>query len=412
MINRKASLFFIFATLAIDSIGLGIVIPTLPDVIRRFMSDEVQVSTIYGYFIATYAIMQFFSSPLLGSLSDRFGRRPILLISLMGSAIDYFFMAFAPTLPLLFLGRIISGISGASFTVASAYIADISNDENRSKNFGLIGAGFGLGFIIGPAIGGILATYGYHYPFLAAGVFNLLNFLLGAFVLPESLAPENRRKFNPEALNPLLSIGNTFKIPAIRDLIIVCTLMHLAGQTHPSIWTLYTQHRFGWTAAQVGISLAVVGILSAVSQGGLTGWLVQRLGERRVLFYGILGETLSFFCFGLASSGTMLYVILMLSSICWASQPALQSLISREVPPQKQGELQGTLMSLASLTGIINPLIVTRLFSLTSEKDSGFYLPGSPYFLASLFLAFAWILIARRTTTGAIADETLSLPKV
>jgi DHA1 family tetracycline resistance protein-like MFS transporter len=398
--NRKSSLFFIFVTLAIDSIGLGIVIPTLPDVIRRFISNEVDVSRVYGYFVATYAVMQFISSPLLGSLSDRFGRRPILLISLMGAAIDYFFMAFASTLPLLFLGRIISGISGASYTVASAYIADISNDQNRSKNFGVMGAGFGLGFIIGPAVGGLLATYGPHYPFLAAGVFNLLNFIFGAFVLPESLSENHRRQIDYRALNPLRSLVNVFKIPAIQTLITLYALMQLAGQTHPSIWTLYTQHRYGWTPAQVGISLAVVGLLSALSQGGLTGWLVKHFGENKILAYGVFGETLCFIFFGLAPTEILFYLTLIVSSLCWASQPALQSLISREVPPQKQGELQGTLMSLVSLAAILNPLIVTRLFSMTSNRSSQIYLPGSPYLLASLFLGVAWILALRHTSSA------------
>jgi DHA1 family tetracycline resistance protein-like MFS transporter len=394
--NRKASLLFIFVTLAIDSIGLGIVIPVLPDVIRKFVTGEVEISRIYGYFIAIYAVMQFVCSPLLGSLSDRFGRRPILLVSLAGAAIDYFFMAFAPTLPLLFVGRVISGVSGASYTVASAYIADISTDENRSKNFGIIGAGFGLGFILGPMIGGTLAGYGSHYPFIAAGVFNLINFLFGLFVLPESLPRELRRKIDRAALNPLRSIASAFKMPEIRALLVVSALMNLAGQTHPSIWTLYTQHRFGWTTAQVGLSLAMVGVLSAISQGALTGVLVKKFGDKRILIYGLLGETITFFLFGWATTGTLLLITLAFSSLCWASQPALQSLISREVPPQNQGELQGTIMSLASFASIINPLVTTTLFAFTSERGSQFYLPGSPYFLAGVFLFAAWVIAVRR----------------
>ncbi|MFZ5893873.1 MAG: TCR/Tet family MFS transporter [Myxococcota bacterium] len=393
--QRQASLLFIFTTIAIDSIGLGIIIPVLPDVIRRFVSDPDQVSRVYGYFVAVYAILQFLSSPLLGSLSDRFGRRPVLLVSLLGAAIDYFFMAYAPTLPLLFLGRIVSGVSGASFTVASAYIADISNDENRSKNFGVMGAGFGLGFILGPAIGGPLAALGPQYPFLAAGAFNFANLLFGALVLPESLPRERRRRVEFGALNPLRSFRNTFAIPGITGLLIVHILLQLAGQTHPSIWTLYTQHRYGWSAAEVGFSLAAVGVMSAISQGALTGVIVKRFGEARTLVFGSLGETLGFLCFGLATAGWMLYATLIVSSIFWAVQPALQSLISREAPPETQGELQGTLMGLGSLCGIINPLVMTQLFSLTSNPEREPYIPGSPYLLGSAMLALAFVIALR-----------------
>jgi DHA1 family tetracycline resistance protein-like MFS transporter len=342
------------------------------------------------------------SSPLLGSLSDRFGRRPVLLVSLFGAAIDYFFMAFAPTLPLLFLGRVVSGVSGASYTVASAYIADISNDENRSKNFGVIGAGFGLGFILGPAIGGPLATLGDQYPFLAAGGINFLNLLFGALVLPESLPPNRRRKVELASLNPLRSFRNTFAIRGIFGLLLVHVLLQLAGQTHPSIWTLYTQHRYGWSSAEVGLSLAAVGVMSAISQGALTGLIVKRIGEAKTLVLGSLGEAFGFLCFGLATQGWMIYLILVVSSVFWAVQPALQSLISREAPPETQGELQGTLMSLGSLCGIVNPLVMTQLFSLTSNPERTPYIPGSPYLLGSLMLGFAF-LIALRWYSGAAA---------
>ncbi len=390
---RKASTLFIFITLAIDAIGLGIVIPVLPDVVRKFVSDETSVSRIFGFFIATYALLQFFSSPLLGRLSDRFGRRPVLLLSLLGSAIDYIFMAFAPTLPLLFLGRVISGISGASFTVAGAYIADISDDTNRSKNFGVIGAGFGIGFILGPAIGGLLASHGTEMPFLAAAAFNFLNFLFGFFVLPESLPREKRRPFEGKVLNPFRSLGVLARMPGVRALVTVFVLMSLAGQTHPSMWTLYTEHRYGWNASQVGISLAVVGILSAFSQGVLTGPLVRRFGERRVCTWGCIGEAIGFTLFGLATTGTMLYAVLIFSSIFWAAHPALQALITRDIPTNEQGEMQGALMSLANLTSIANPVIMTTLFAATSNPSAWTYLPGSPYLLAGGFFFVGWLVM-------------------
>jgi len=389
--TNTSRLWFLLTTIAIDSIGLGIIIPVLPDVIRRFITDEAAVSRMYGYFIATYALMQFISSPLLGSLSDRVGRRPVLLLSLLGAAIDYFFMAFAGTLPLLFLGRVIAGVSGASYTVASAYVADISDDSNRSKNFGVVGAGFGIGFIAGPAIGGVLAQFGPQYPFIAAGCFNLANCLFGFFVLPESLPHEARESarrttFN---LNPFQSLAKILRIPFIRPLIVVAVLMSLAGQTHPSIWTLYTQHRYGWSVQQVGISLAVVGLLQALSQGLLTGVIVKRFGERKVFLFGLFGEIVSYCGFAFAPNVFTLYFTLLFSSIFWAAQPALQSLISREVSSQEQGELQGTLMGLGSLMAILNPLIVTALFAATSNPAGHLYLPGSPYLFASLLFAIA-----------------------
>lgn len=383
---------FIFATIAIDAIGLGIIIPVLPDVIRRFISEDAVVSRTYGLFVATYALLQFFSSPLLGRLSDRFGRRPVLLSSLLGAAIDYLFMAFAPTLPLLWVGRVISGLTGASYTVASAYIADISDDSNRSRNFGMIGAGFGLGFIIGPAIGGLLANHGAQAVFLAAGAFNLLNFLWGLFVLPESLPQSRRRPIDFAALDPLRSLGGILKLDSIRALILVNTLLHFGGQTHPSIWTLYTQHRFHWTPTQVGFSLTVVGVLNALTQGGLTGWAVKRFGERRIVVWGSLAQSVAFASFGLVSAPWMLYLVLSVSALFWSVGPALQSLISKQVSPERQGELQGALMSLISLMAIANPLVMTTLFSMTADPAGSIYLPGSPYLLAGLLILVAGVL--------------------
>ena len=393
--NRKASILFIFVTLVLDSIGLGIIIPVLPDVIRKFVSDPGESAKVYGYFIATYSLFLFISSPLLGKLSDRFGRRPVLLISLLGAALDYIFMAFAPTLWLLFFGRFISGVCGASFTVASAYIADISDDSNRSKNFGMIGAGFGLGFILGPVIGGFLGSRGLQYPFIAAAIFNFLNFLFGLFVLPESLPKEKRRSIDWKQLNPLRSFNILGRFPEVIVLVIVYTLLCLAHQTHPSMWTIYTEHRFGWSPAQVGFSLTIVGVLSVFSQGYLTGVLVKKFGEKKLITWGLLGEAISFTLFGLVFTGFQMYTVLIISCLFWASHPALQSLISRQVQDNEQGELQGALMSLNSLTSIINPLIMTSLFALTSVRGSSLYLPGSPYILSGLLFLVATVLSAR-----------------
>ncbi len=394
-ISRRSSLSFIFFTIALDATGFGIVLPSFPDVIRRFFSSEADVSHFFGYFIAAYALMQFVSSPFLGALSDRFGRRPLLLISLAGGAVDYFLMGVSNSLSLLFIGRLIAGISGASFTVASAYIADISDDSNRSKNFGILGAGFGIGFVAGPALGGLLGSYGPQFPFFAAAVLNFLNFLFGLWVLPESLSSEKRRPVDFGALNPFRALGHVVVEPSMRRLFFIFGCLQLAGQTHPSIWTLYTEHRYGWGPTQVGISLAAVGVLSALSQGLLTGWLVGRWGEPRVLLVGLFGEAVCFMFFGLAVHGYQLYVILVVSSLFWSSQPALQALVSQKVGADKQGELQGTLMSLTAMMAILNPLLVTTLFAWTSTPSGRIYLPGSPYFFSGLVLATAAVVALR-----------------
>ena len=396
--STKASAAFIFVTLVIEAMGFGIVMPVLPDVIRKFIQGEANVATYYGYFIAVYALLQFLFAPVLGRLSDKYGRRPVLLLSLFGTGIDYVFMALAPNLGLLFLGRLISGICGASYTVATAYLADISDDSNRAKNFGLMGAGFGLGFILGPAVGGIVASQGLQYPFLASAGLNLINFLFGLFVLPESLPKNLRRDFYLKDLNPFKSLQVLTTMKTISLLVLAHVLLQLAGQTHPSIWAIYTESRFGWTPAQVGVSLAFVGLMSAIAQGALTGPLVKRFGERKLGLWGSLGEALGFAAYGLATSGLMVYAILAVSSVFWAAHPALQSLISREIPPEKQGELQGALMSLTSLTAVVNPLIMTNIFAVTSVPSGAVYLPGAAYYLAGFFGVCAFAAVWRWET--------------
>ena len=392
---KKASSLFIFVTVALDAIGIGVIIPSLPEVIRRFVLDEAQVSTYFGYFISLYALMQFLASPLLGSLSDRYGRRPVLLISLLGAGLDYLLMAFAPTLSLLFLGRAIAGLSSANFTVASAYMADVSDDSNRAANFGLIGAAFGLGFILGPAIGGMLGSFGPTAPFIAASIFNLLNFLFGLFILPESLPENSRRAFNPKKLNPFHSLFHFLKPSPILIFIVVHFLFQMAGQVHPAIWTLYTEHRFQWTPIQVGISLTLVGILAALVQGCLVRIVIPYVGEARTVWWGALGYTFSFFFFGWVSESWMLYATIIASSIFNLAPPALQGLISHKTPVHEQGELQGTLMSLTSLASIISPLIATSLFSTFSQIGSTSYIPGAPYFYAASCCLVSWgILVA------------------
>jgi DHA1 family tetracycline resistance protein-like MFS transporter len=391
---RKASVPFIFATVLLESLGIGIIIPILPDLIRRFTLEPDYISKYLGYFMSVYALMQFVCSPILGRLSDRFGRRPVLLTSLFGSAFDYVIMAFAPSLLILFIGRVISGMTGAGASVATAYMADISDDSNRSANFGMIGAAFGIGFIIGPAIGGLISHYGPSAPFLAAALLNALNFLFGYFVLPESLAPENRRPVAIHQLNPFGSLLKVFTTKGIFLFVWVFVLLFLAGNVHPAMWSLYTETKFGWTSVQVGISLACVGVAMAFTQGYLTRILIPKWGDAKALVIGTIIGAVAFAMFAFATQGWMIYLILVPSALQGISNPALQSIISGQVPADEQGELQGSLMSLGSLTAVIAPILYTYLFSEFTRADAPFQFIGMPYLVAALICASSLILIA------------------
>jgi DHA1 family tetracycline resistance protein-like MFS transporter len=397
MNQRAASVPFIFITILLDAIGVGLLIPVLPDVLRRFFTDATSVSSHYGIFIAVYALMQFVASPVLGSLSDHFGRRAILLLSLFGSSIDYLVMAFAPTLGILYAGRVVSGLTGASMTVASSYMADISTDQNRSANFGMIGAAWGFGFIAGPLLGGLLSSHGPTAPFLVAALLNFLNFLFGMFVLPESLIPSRRRKIRYENMNPFKSLRKVLRPSPYMPLIWVYFLLFLAGQVHPANWTLYTQMKFGWSTWQVGLSLSFVGVVVAVSQGWLTRILIPRMGEERALTMGVWIYVVSFVLFGIATQGWMMYAIIVFFALSGVAIPALQSIVARHVPPNEQGELQGSLVSLGSLSSILGPLVFTWLFVKFTKPDAAFYFPGAAYMGAAVICAAALALRFRPT---------------
>lgn len=393
MNKRKAAVPFIFATILLDALGIGILIPIFPDLIRRFSDDPSFVSQNFGYFISVYALMQFFASPVLGALSDRFGRRPVLLISLLGAGLDYILMAYAPELWILFVGRVISGLTGASMTVASAYMADVSDDTNRSANFGMIGGAWGVGFIVGPMMGGMLGSMGPTIPFLAAAALNILNFIFGYFILPESLPEEKRRKVEMAKMNPFKSIFKILKPSPILILIWVYILLFLAGQVHPSVWTLYTENKFGWTAFQVGLSISFVGLSIGVAQAGLTRLIIPKIGEWNSIVLGTIVNILGFAAFGLATEGWMMYAIMVPSSVAGIAGPALQSLISKSIPQNEQGELQGTLMSLGSLTAIIGPLIFTALFTHYTKTDAPTIFAGAPYIAAALVCMISGVLL-------------------
>ncbi len=391
--SKQAAVGFIFITLLIDVIGFGLVIPVFPELISKMLSIPVNEASKYGGWLAfAYAIMQFICAPILGNLSDKYGRRPVLLFSLFGFGIDYLFMSFAPTYAWLFAGRIISGITGASFTTASAYIADISTPENRAKNFGMIGAAFGLGFIIGPMLGGWLGQIGTRIPFYAAAGLALLNWLYGYFILPESLPADRRRSFDWKRANPVGSLLHLNKYPAISGLIFSFIFIYLAAHAIQSNWSYFTMYKFHWSKAMVGSSLAIVGLLVAAVQGGLIRVINPKLGNERSAYLGLSLYSLGMLLFAFAAQSWMMFVFLIPYCLGGIAGPALQAIMAGHVPPNEQGELQGGLTSLMSVTTIVGPLMMTNLFSYFTHSTAPIYFPGAPFFLGAVLMASSAVI--------------------
>lgn len=388
MQNRKAAIGFIFITLLIDVTGLGLIIPVMPKLIEDLLetSDISKASQYGGWLTFAYAFTQFIFAPVLGNLSDKYGRRPVLLFSLLGFGIDYLFLSFAPSIGWLFVGRVIAGITGASFTTASAYIADISTSENRAQNFGMIGAAFGLGFILGPMIGGLLGELGARVPFFVAAGLALLNCAYGYFVLPESLSKENRRDFEWRRANPIGSLMQLKKYPAVAGLIISMFLIYIAGHAVQSNWSFFNIERFGWSPKMIGISLGVVGLLVGGVQGGLVRVINPRIGNEKSIYVGLALYALGLLLFAFATEGWMMFVFLIPYCLGGIAGPALQSIISGHVPPNEQGELQGALTSLMSATSIIGPPLMTNLFAYFTHKEAPVYFPGAAFFLGAVLM--------------------------
>src|SRR5688572_12561328 len=391
--SKKAAINFIFITLLIDVMGWGLIIPVMPQLISQLKDIPVNEASPYGaWLLSAYAITQFVFAPVIGNLSDKYGRRPVLLCSLIGFGIDYLFLALAPTYGWLFIGRIIAGITGASFTTATAYIADISTPETRAKNFGMIGAAFGLGFIIGPALGGLLAGLGTRAPFYAAAGLCLLNALYGYFVLPESLSKENRRPFHWKRANPIGSLKLLQRYPAIGGLAVAFFLIYLAAQAVQGNWSFFTIYRFNWSEKMVGISLAVVGLLVGGVQAGLTRVVNPRLGNEKSIYLGLFLYTLGLVLFAFATEGWMMFAFLVPYCLGGISGPSLQSILAGHVPPNEQGELQGALTSLMSLTTIIGPPIMNNLFKYFTTENAPVHFPGAFFLLAALFMLLSIII--------------------
>ncbi len=394
--DSKKALTFIFFTILIDIIGWGIIIPVIPNLLATLGHTDVShAAKLGGWLNVTYAIMQFLCAPLLGAMSDKWGRRPVLLFSLAGFCADYIFTANAPTIAWLFVGRFIAGITGASFSAASAYIADVTPPEKRAQSFGMIGAAFGLGFIIGPALGGLVADFGLRAPFWLAAALCGANFLYGYFFIPESLKPENRRPISWKRANPAGSLLQLRKYPVVSGLVLSLTLIYIGAHAVQSNWNFYTAFRFGWSEKMIGISLAVVGLLIGGVQGGLIRFINPWLGPKKSVYYGMALYTVGMTLFAFANQGWMMFAFLVPYCLGGIAGPALQGIISSQVPANAQGELQGALTSLMSATSIIGPLLMNNLFYYFTHNSAPVYFPGAPFamgailfFLALLFAAY------------------------
>ena len=400
---RRAALAFIFVTVLIDVLSFGLIIPVLPHLIQQFSGgDTAHAAYWVGAFGMIFAAIQFVTSPIQGALSDRFGRRPVILLSCLGLGLDFIFMALANSLPWLLVGRIISGITSASFTTANAYVADVTSAEKRAKSFGMIGAAFGIGFVVGPLVGGVLGDIDLRLPFWFAAGLALLNFCYGLFVLPESLPKEQRSAtFDWSHANPLGAVALLKRYPQVLGLAAVVFIANLAHYVYPSIFVLFADYRYGWGQKEVGWVLALVGVFSIIVNGLLVGKLVARLGERRALLLGLGCGVIGFVIYGVADVGWIFLLGLPISALWALAAPATQALITRQVGPEVQGRIQGALMSLTAMAGIIGPGLFAGSFGYFISDDAPVRIPGAPWFAAAFVLGIAVLIAWRFAREGA-----------
>lgn len=397
--NRYA-LAFIFITMFVDTIGLGIIIPVAPKLIMELTGAPLSTASEYGGWLGfVYALMLFACSPLIGNLSDRFGRRPVLIVSLLALGVDYAITGWAPTIWWLFIGRFLSGAAGAAYTTANAYIADVTPPEKRAANFGLVGAAFSVGFVVGPAIGGILGEYGVRLPFFVAAGLAVANALFGLFVLKESLPREHRRPFEIWRANPLGALVALRRFPAALGFVAIFMLMRLAHDANPSVWTWYVYLKFGWTPAEVGYSMMFLGLVMAAVYGYVVRVAIPHLGERRAAYLGLLCGAVGFAGYGFASHGWMMYAWMVVWALMGLAMPSINAILSRDVGPKEQGELQGALASVGGLTSIVAPPLLTHVFAWFTAADAPVYFPGAAFLAAGLMLALAALLLKRMRHT-------------
>jgi MFS transporter, DHA1 family, tetracycline resistance protein len=407
-VASRYALAFIFITMFVDTVGLGIIIPVAPQVIHQLTGDDMSGSAWWGGLLQTsFAAMMFLFSPLIGNLSDRFGRKPVLILSLLMLGVDYVITGVAPTIGWLFVGRILSGIAGAAYTTANAYIADVSPPEKRAANFGLVGAAFGIGFVVGPAIGGLLGQYGIRLPFFVAGGLAVANALFGLFVLKESLPPSSRRKFEFWRANPIGSLIAIRRHPAVLGFAGIFVLMRLAHDANPVIWSYYVYLKFHWTTAQLGWALAFLGIVMAFVFGFLTRILIPKIGEVRATYIGLMAGAIGFAGYAFSSEGWMMYPWMLVWSLMGLAMPSINGIISRQVPSNEQGEVQGALASVGGITSIFAPVMLTSVFSYFTSGKAPIYFPGAAFLAAGALLAIAALALtrARHHFTAAPAAE-------
>jgi DHA1 family tetracycline resistance protein-like MFS transporter len=406
----RHALLFILITIFVDTVAFGIIIPVLPKLIAELGETAISEAAVYGGLLMfVFALMQFLFAPVIGNLSDRFGRRPVLLVSLTALGIDYVIMGFAPSLVWLFVGRMIAGVAAATFATANAYIADITSEEERAARFGLIGAAWGVGFVLGPALGGLLGELDMRLPFFAAAGLALANVVYGLVVLPETLAEENRRPFVFWRANPVGALASIRGYPLVMGLFGALALYFLAHDVNPSTWTYYVIHKFHWSGAQIGLALAAVGFSGAVVSGTLVGPMVKRFGEATTAYVGLVLTGVSFVGYALASEGWMLFPSIVVGAFMGLVMPSLRSILSQRVPEDGQGELQGAIGSLTGLTAIVAPLVMTQVFRYFSMESAPVYFPGASFLLAGFLMVLAIFVVA--VTLGRETDSaTESLP--
>lgn len=396
----RPAVIFIVLTVMIDAMGIGLIIPVMPDLIEEVQAANLSRAALWGGVLATaFAVMQFLFSPLVGGLSDRFGRRPVLLISLTVMALDYVVMAVAGSIWLLLLGRIVGGISAATGATASAYMADISAPQDRSANFGLIGAGFGIGFVLGPVAGGFLAEFGTRAPFWAAAALAAGNVLFGWFVLKETVAVKLRRAMSWRRANPLGAVRHLSNLPGIRRLLLVYFLYHLAFAVYPSVWSYFGKAQFDWSPAMIGGSLALFGLAMALVQGVIIRPVLARFGERGTVLFGYVFSVATFFLIATVTSGTAIMVLTPLAALAGVIPAALQGIMSQAVAQDSQGELQGVLTSASALAMVVAPLVMTATFAAFTAPGAAYYFPGAPFLLSMLLTLLAISIFLRWRAT-------------
>jgi len=402
----RLPIVFILMTVMLDAIGIGLIIPVMPDLIQDVQGGSLATAALWGGVLSTvFAVMQFLFGPVIGALSDRYGRRPVLLTSLIVMSLDYIVMAVAGSLWLLLLGRIVGGITAATGATASAYVADISKPEEKAANFGLIGAAFGAGFVLGPMVGGLLAEFGTRAPFYAAAAVAAMNAVLGYMVVKETVTDRMRRPFAWARANPFGALRHVAKLPGIGHLLLIYLFYSVAFYVYPAVWSYFTQERFDWSPQMIGLSLGLFGIMMAAVQGGLIRLILRWFGERKTVIYGHVFDMVAFAAMAVITSGTLALILTPLAALGAVITPALTAMMSRAVGDDAQGELQGVLASLNALSMIVAPLLMTSVFAAFSGDAAPVYLPGAPFLVSMVLMAISLIVFLRRPATS---EERLS----